>query len=65
MAAAVSLSGMESVGIVDYLMEIEKLSLEEARRWVFPPDRSMHVQGLAIDVPICAAEHPGYAGNDA
>ncbi len=22
----------------------------EARRWVFPPDRSMHVQGLAVDV---------------
>jgi zinc D-Ala-D-Ala carboxypeptidase len=28
----------------------ERGSLEEARRWVFPPDRSMHVQGLAIDV---------------
>jgi zinc D-Ala-D-Ala carboxypeptidase len=25
-------------------------SLEEALWWVFPPDRSMHVQGLAIDV---------------
>lgn len=25
-------------------------SEEEALRWVFPPDRSMHVQGLAIDV---------------
>lgn len=28
----------------------ERGSLEEAQRWVFPPDRSMHVQGLAIDV---------------
>lgn len=25
-------------------------SLAAASRWVFPPDRSMHVQGLAIDV---------------
>ena len=25
-------------------------SLAEAQRWVFPPDKSMHVQGLAIDV---------------
>jgi D-alanyl-D-alanine carboxypeptidase len=25
-------------------------SLEEALWWVFPPDRSMHVQGLAVDV---------------
>lgn len=25
-------------------------SLAEATRWVFPPERSMHVQGLAIDV---------------
>lgn len=25
-------------------------SLEEALWWVFPPERSMHVQGLAIDV---------------
>ncbi len=29
---------------------VERGSLEEAQRWVFPPDRSMHVQGLAIDV---------------
>jgi zinc D-Ala-D-Ala carboxypeptidase len=28
----------------------ERGSLEEARWWVFPPDQSMHVQGLAIDV---------------
>ena len=28
----------------------ERGSLAEAMRWVFPPDRSMHVQGLAIDV---------------
>jgi hypothetical protein len=25
-------------------------SEREAMRWVFPPDRSMHVQGLAVDV---------------
>ena len=25
-------------------------SFEEALWWVFPPERSMHVQGLAIDV---------------
>ena len=28
----------------------ERGSLAEAQRWVFPPDKSMHVQGLAIDV---------------
>jgi hypothetical protein len=28
----------------------ERGSLEEARWWVFPPETSMHVQGLAIDV---------------
>ena len=28
----------------------ERGSREEALWWVFPPDRSMHVQGLAIDV---------------
>ncbi|HJR25446.1 MAG TPA: D-alanyl-D-alanine carboxypeptidase family protein, partial [Acidimicrobiales bacterium] len=28
----------------------ERGSLEAALWWVFPPDRSMHVQGLAIDV---------------
>jgi zinc D-Ala-D-Ala carboxypeptidase len=28
----------------------ERGSVEEALWWVFPPDRSMHVQGLAIDV---------------
>jgi hypothetical protein len=28
----------------------ERGSYEEANRWVFTPDRSMHVQGLAIDV---------------
>ena len=28
----------------------ERGSLEEALWWVFPPDQSMHVQGLAIDV---------------
>lgn len=29
---------------------VERGSLEEASRWVFPPDRSMHVRGLAVDV---------------
>jgi hypothetical protein len=29
---------------------VERGSLEEALWWVFPPDRSMHVQGLAVDV---------------
>ena len=33
----------------------ERGSLEEALWWVFPPDRSMHVQGLAIDVGDGAA----------
>lgn len=28
----------------------ERGSLEEAMWWVFPPEKSMHVQGLAIDV---------------
>lgn len=28
----------------------ERGSVEEALWWVFPPERSMHVQGLAIDV---------------
>jgi hypothetical protein len=28
----------------------ERGSLQEALWWVFPPDRSMHVHGLAIDV---------------
>jgi hypothetical protein len=28
----------------------ERGSFEEATRWVFPPDRSMHVRGLAVDV---------------
>jgi len=29
---------------------IEYGSEEAARRWVFPPDRSMHLQGLAVDI---------------
>jgi hypothetical protein len=33
----------------------ERGSLEEALWWVFPPDRSMHVQGLAVDVADGAA----------
>jgi D-alanyl-D-alanine carboxypeptidase len=28
----------------------ERGSVEEAAHWVFPPDQSMHVRGLAIDV---------------
>jgi LAS superfamily LD-carboxypeptidase LdcB len=28
----------------------ERGSLEAAQWWVFPPERSMHVQGLAVDV---------------
>lgn len=28
----------------------ERGSVEEALRWVLPPDQSMHVQGLAVDV---------------
>lgn len=28
----------------------ERGSREEAERWVFPPERSMHVRGLAVDV---------------
>jgi zinc D-Ala-D-Ala carboxypeptidase len=45
----------------------ERGSLEEAQWWVFPPDRSMHVQGLAIDVgdgPAAdwLAEHGGAFG---
>lgn len=36
--------------------EVEKRgSYEAATRWVFPPERSMHVQGLAIDVGDRAA----------
>ena len=33
----------------------ERGSLQEALWWVFPPDRSMHVQGLAVDVADEAA----------
>jgi D-alanyl-D-alanine carboxypeptidase len=29
---------------------LEHGSLGDATRWVFPPERSMHVQGLAVDV---------------
>lgn len=29
---------------------IAERGLTEALRWVFPPDRSMHVRGLAVDV---------------
>lgn len=51
----------EQAGLLDAEVA-ERGSLEEALWWVFPPDRSMHVQGLAIDVadgPAAAwlAEH--------
>lgn len=39
----------EQLALLDF--EVAKRgSLDEALWWVFPPDRSMHVQGLAIDV---------------
>ena len=46
-------SGFRTAGEQAALLEAEvaeRGSLEEALWWVFPPDRSMHVQGLAIDV---------------
>lgn len=46
-------SGFRTVAEQVAMLEAEvakRGSLEEALRWVFPPDRSMHVQGLAIDV---------------
>ena len=46
-------SGWRSVDEQNRLLAeaIEKHgSVEEATRWVFPPERSMHVRGLAIDV---------------
>ena len=45
----------------------ERGSLAEAERWVFPPDKSMHVQGLAIDVgdgPAADWLHLGQRGID-
>jgi zinc D-Ala-D-Ala carboxypeptidase len=46
-------SGFRTAGEQAALLEAEiaqRGSVEEALRWVFPPDRSMHVEGLAIDV---------------
>jgi hypothetical protein len=46
-------SGFRTAGEQATLLEAEvaeRGSLEEALWWVFPPDRSLHVQGLAIDV---------------
>jgi hypothetical protein len=46
-------SGFRSAAEQAMMLEAEiaeRGSLEEALWWVFPPDRSMHVQGLAIDV---------------
>lgn len=46
-------SGYRSPGEQARLLEAEladRGSWEEATRWVFPPDRSMHVRGLAIDI---------------
>jgi LAS superfamily LD-carboxypeptidase LdcB len=46
-------SGFRTAGEQAALLEAEvaeRGSLEEARWWVFPPEQSMHVQGLAVDV---------------
>jgi zinc D-Ala-D-Ala carboxypeptidase len=46
-------SGFRTADDQAALLEVEvaeRGSLEEALWWVFPPDRSMHVHGLAIDV---------------
>src|SRR5687768_2036871 len=46
-------SGFRTTGEQAAMLEAEvaqRGSLDEALWWVFPPDRSMHVQGLAIDV---------------
>ena len=46
-------SGFRTAEEQEALLEAEvaeRGSREEALWWVFPPDRSMHVQGLAIDV---------------
>jgi hypothetical protein len=46
-------SGFRTAGEQAAMLEdevAERGSLEEALWWVFPPERSMHVQGLAIDV---------------
>ena len=46
-------SGFRTAAEQQALLEAEakkRGSLEEALRWVFTPERSMHVRGLAIDV---------------
>ncbi|MDQ2648706.1 MAG: D-alanyl-D-alanine carboxypeptidase family protein, partial [Actinomycetota bacterium] len=46
-------SGFRSAGEQQALLARETIkrgSLAAALVWVFPPDRSMHVQGLAVDV---------------
>ena len=45
-------SGFRTVAEQEALLAdaIDKYGPAEARRWVFPPDRSMHVLGLAVDV---------------
>ena len=46
-------SGFRTAGEQASMLDAEvakRGSLEKARWWVFPPERSMHVQGLAIDV---------------
>ena len=45
-------SGYRSVAEQQALLNqaIRKYGPREALRWVFPPDRSMHVRGLAVDV---------------
>lgn len=46
-------SGFRSAAEQQALLDAEvaaRGSLEEAQRWVFPPERSMHVRGLAVDI---------------
>jgi LAS superfamily LD-carboxypeptidase LdcB len=45
-------SGFRTVAEQEALLAdaIAKYGPTEALRWVFPPDRSMHVRGLAVDV---------------
>jgi D-alanyl-D-alanine carboxypeptidase len=45
-------SGFRTVAEQEELLAeaIEEHGPTEALRWVFPPDRSMHVRGLAVDV---------------
>jgi hypothetical protein len=45
-------SGFRTVAEQEALLDdaVARYGPKEARRWVFPPDRSMHVRGLAVDV---------------